>query len=307
MRTCFLLGWHGTMNIGDDLMAILYINEVEDKYDEIYSFKRFYQLENNMVLSKYKAIRKMFTSDDLMVSGGNIFLISSKKSYLKLILFFTVFYFRKFFSKPTYIDSIGLDLKVGKFNRYILLKVLNQVHSVSVREHLSYRYLKYTKVFLNHDYHLEINYDRVYRYDKELLTKYKVDKIKNNLLWFISGQPASKDINEAEKTKKTLSLIESKHRLNELNITFFCQNKEDIKRVEKILSRNSLIQNCKVELYNYKKLKQQMEMISSSDFVIAERYHGGILAEAMQLKWYKLAFSEKLERAYLPNKYCLNC
>jgi len=50
-----------------------------------------------------------------------------------------------------------------------------------------------------------------------------------------------------------------------------------------------------------------MNMIASSDITVVERYHGAIISEALQLRWYKLAFSEKLERAYIPNKYCLNC
>lgn len=307
MKSCFLLGWHGTINIGDDLMAELYINEVKSKYTYIYSFERYYNIKDNIVLSKYKAFIKMLTADDLMVSGGNIFLISSKKSYLKLLLFFIAFYIRKVLNKPIYIDSIGLDLKVGKVNRYILLKILKQVNTLSVREPLSYRYLRYCKHNITLKYDLELNYDRVYRYSKYLLSKYKTYKHEKNLIWFISGQPANKDKDTNLKTDNILQSLQEEYNISKRNIVFFCQNKKDLDRVEALKKRYSIINKYKIILYDYEKLGEQMNMITSSDIAVVERYHGAIISEAVHLRWYKLAFSEKLERVYIPNQYCLNC
>ncbi len=301
MKDCFLLGWHGTINIGDDLMAILYINENKKEYKKIYSFNKMYTVSGTIGLSKFKGFLKMLSSDDLVISGGNIFLISSKKSYIKLSVFYFIFFIRKLFAKPTYIDSIGLDLNIGKTNRFILLKIISLVTSISVREPLSYRYLK--KQYIDSS----LNYDRVYRYKEILQKKYQLDNKNKNILWFISGQPAKKNKFEKAKTEIFLKYLNEKYSLNEFKIIFFCQNKDDIDRVEELLMKYPYLKNSKMEFYEYLKLEAQMKIIASCSFTVVERYHGAILSEALKLNWYKLAFSEKLERAYLPNHYCLNC
>lgn len=92
-KSALVFGYQGLNNIGDDLMFMTGFYN----FLEIYSIKRPYRILNETHLSYFKYSIKLLLQNQLVFSGGNIFNIATKLSYIKLAFFMFLFFLERFF------------------------------------------------------------------------------------------------------------------------------------------------------------------------------------------------------------------
>ena len=286
----FLFGYNGLGNIGDDLMhESLVVKLPKEKIK--FSYLKNYQTKDEVQCQGVKLIYRMLVSKKFFIVGGNVFSYERPKSYLKIIYYLMIFSFRRLLGKENIIVSVGLDLKEGKFWRQLVLSAINFCDSVSIRDNLSYRYMR--RNIKNNAINILFEYDRVFRekdYIRSLSCKLDNNPFGKYLLWWVSYPAFIKNSNSenlSNKYKEKLMMYE--------NVVFFCQGDKDKDRALNII-KDLKICNYIIYNYNYNKLQEAINIISSASFVVTERYHGAILAEVFQTRWTPIAFSEKLSR-----------
>ncbi|BDY13416.1 polysaccharide pyruvyl transferase family protein [Hydrogenimonas cancrithermarum] len=298
MKDCFLLGYHGLGNIGDDLMAKSFLIEKKSFYNKIYTGKLLYPFQGVKSLNGLRKLIYMFLADDLVTTGGNIFSYERKKSIFKIIFIYMLFLFRKKIGKTNIIDSIGLDLEIDKRLRKIIIKTFLLADHISLRDNFSYRYLRYCFFYLKIEKNITMQPDRVIRSKTALLKQYNTYlkcSEKEFFIWFIS-QPAAKKNKYSLQITKDFIINNNIFKKTQKGI-LFCQGNEDILRANQI--RQILEPNIKCDIINYscnEDIENLLSILPCSKFVVTERYHGALLAEIYEKSWYKLPFTEKLDR-----------
>lgn len=268
-----IFGYFNSGNIGDDLMlsALLDRCKIND----------FLPVNN---LRNIKNILKLLLAKKLYFSGGNIFSKESYSSFLKIFVFILVFKYRRLMQYSTEIFSIGLDLKQGKFWRFLVLFALNNLKNIEVRDVLSYRYLRmYSRV--NTGY----KYDSVYYYIQSKKSEINLVDFKENndgIVWFIS---AVSNLTQENR----INFLKSINKDNK-KISFFCQQLDDEKIAKKM--QENFLDNSRIIRYSKDKISEYISTIIYSNFVISERYHVGVMSEGLQKKWYSIGRTEKLNR-----------
>ncbi|MFQ6370355.1 hypothetical protein [Shewanella sp. YIC-542] len=292
----FLYGYNGLGNIGDDLMYLSLINSLPNDALKFSNDKQ-YEMPGGIRCRGFNLLGRIIFSDVFMIIGGNVFSYERKKSYLKLLFFVVVFAVRKISGKKNEIDSVGLDLKEGKFWRAIVLVCLSFVNEISLRDKLSYRYsrryLKLNKISLK--------FDRVFReskFIKGLTCEALAGNMDNahkfhcDIIWWVSA-PAYKKSKRTELLPNDLSKYKSECKGK--MVVFFCQGEEDMSRADLIIA-NLNLENFKVFNYNFDNLNESLLYMWNAKKVITERYHGAVLAEVFDTKWASVSFTEKLSR-----------
>ncbi len=298
-NNCFLFGYHCLGNIGDDLMAMAFLKTESNKYKKVYSRKSKYSVGNFEECDGYILFKMLLLSDSFVTTGGNIFSYERKKSYLKLLFLFFLLFIRKKLNKISTIDSVGLDLKVGKWWRWFVVKILNQCSNVSLRDNLSYRYVRR---YISKNVNFSYKYDRVYRNrtNLEYLTEEGEPKCENYIFWFIS-EPG---VRKSKKVDKDIAqIIQNISKIDCGKMVYlFCQEPGDVLRsklISKLLSDKSY--ETQVINYDFEKISDTLNKVKNADLIITERYHGAILAENFDKPWVTLQCTEKLTRVR-PNK-----
>lgn len=288
---CFLFGYNGLGNIGDDLMFKGMLNDLPESMKR-YSYKRDYQIGNEIQVGALRAFFLMLTCKEFIIVGGNVFSFERSKSYVKIMSYLILFTIRRVFGLKTIVDSVGLDLKENSLWRTLVLQCLNKCQKVSLRDELSYRYMRaFSKIkSLNYDF------DRVYRNKKDLFNQCQKNScFDNSWVWWVSGPAYRKNSNKIDNISININF--------EVNVIFFCQEDYDVERAHKI-AKEYKIKNYDILYYNFENINECLVVFKSSSQVITERYHGAVIAEAMNVPWLSIPFSEKLKRIK-PNKYMI--
>jgi polysaccharide pyruvyl transferase WcaK-like protein len=199
--------------------------------------------------------------------------------------------------KKNSLYSAGLNLtKTSKTWRILTMLCLKGFNNVELRDKLSFRYIrKYSNIS-----NLRYNFDSVYLYWKIITDPFKPAKKKKYLTYFLS-EPAK---NNNRRKEEFIQISNYINRHNAANILIVCQTMEDLKTANILIS---MIKNkkCKAVLYSFKSLSNIIFQISKSKLIITERYHGGVIAEALGIEWVAASQTEKLTRL-LPNKFKIN-
>lgn len=292
----FLYGYNGLGNIGDDLMYLGLINSLP-KNEPKYSSKKNYEMPGEIQCNGFELFFRIMLSNVFMIIGGNVFSYERPKSYLKITFFIITFLIRRLLSKKNVIDSVGLDLKEGRFWRLLVLMCLNFVDEISLRDKLSYRYARrYLKSKC-----IYFKFDRVFR-ESEFIRELSLEASKQecdhneklgcDIIWWVSS-PAYKKSNMIDLLPCDISKY--KEKCKGKGIVFFCQGIDDVNRAEDIAKFLSL-EKYEIFNYNFKNLKFSLLYMKAAPLVITERYHGAILAEVYDTDWVSVPFTEKLNR-----------
>ena len=298
----YLLGWQGNGNIGDDLMAELWIAENPLDSDNVYSYKRSYMIKGIKGCSLLSSIWYMIKSDKLVLSGGNALIFVRFRSYLKGGALMILFALRKALNKCTVIDSFGLDLKASVFKRHLSVFIIRFVDSVCFRDELSFRYVKFLSgLNSNNKSKYSLNIDRVLREKKSLIEMAQSNEklsIKGSyIMWFVSGLASERNTNRGLYANNVICEIKNEILLDSCTVVLFCQDVFDRNRAKYLVSKyrfNKYIYYT----YSYDALGYALKLILNSNLVITERYHGYIMAEVFDKKCFVLPVTEKLKRAY---------
>ena len=284
-----VFGYQGLNNIGDDLMFIIGLYD----FPEIYSFKRPRKILSEVHQNYLDFFLNLLFNDQLVFSGGNIFNIATNSSYLKLVFFMILFFFRSFFRKKTVLNSAGFNFNSSnKIQNFMTLFCLKRATHIFVRDIKSYNFLIKNK-FENISFRDDIVY-----YERDFIIKRfpSIEEIGDNIVWFVSKQNNSENI-FFNKIKK--------HIKKNTNITFIIQDSSDLQKTNNLISQNKLYEG-KFDLvqYYYGNIKNIISLIKKSKLVVTERYHGAVLAEIFSKNWVLAGDSEKLTN-FMINDYKL--
>lgn len=274
---CF--GYQGLGNIGDDLMHLAVLSEIESAYVRQGQKIRMCDFEE----PHFSYIYKIFTIDKLVFTGGNIFSIESKKSYLKLLFFLTVVAFRRTLNKSTQAVSVGINLKVSWLAKKIILKIIESLDYIHIRERQSSEFCKE-----------HIDKDIVLKPDIVLTHDYKLNNIitskyKTPYSIYFPSSPARYELS---RSNNELNLNAPKFKNHK--IISICQTFGDEK-----YSRSLAIENMEIIRYDIKKLELILESIQGADEIVTERYHGAVLAIKYNIEYHTPIKSEKLSKVYI--------
>jgi polysaccharide pyruvyl transferase WcaK-like protein len=278
------IGYYGQGNIGDDLM---YYSSIRSK-ENIYSLKTKYKILSESHISNFTFIKKMFFEQtELIFSGGNIFNISSFKSYFKFLTFYIILKFRFSKKQINTFHSVGFNFtSQSKILRYFVLCILNNADFLHVRDLISYRFIRrFSNV------KIVFKPDSVFTNIREIKKNFSVKTTKksNNLtVVFISSQNLN--------FRTTIEILKSENVKN--TVMFFCQSKEDVIIAKKMISDNDFFLDTTICKYEYKKLNYYLNVFQNCKQIITERYHGAVLAEAFNVPWYMSGDSEKLKNIF---------
>lgn len=286
----FLFGYNGLGNIGDDLMFECLIAKLPQS-ERIFSYKRNYTIANEIASAGMKLFFRMIFASNFIIVGGNVFSYERKKSYLKVFFYIVIFFFRFLLGKKNIIDSVGLDLKESVCWRYLVLKSINLCYSVSIRDSLSYRYVRRNA---KRGLAISFEYDRVFRekeHIKNIIERHDLVPTHdpNSLMWWVSA-PAYKKKANKEQLELCYKLVAKYDK-----VIFFCQGQCDSDRALKIVDQLK-IKNHEIYSYSYNRKDEAINILVNSSHIITERYHGAVLAEVFCKNWQPIPFSEKLLR-----------
>ena len=277
-KSILVFGYQGLNNIGDDLMFISGFHE----FPKIFSVKRPYKILNEIHQNNFNFFIKLLIKDQLVFNGGNIFNVATNLSYVKLVFFMMLFFFRKLFNKKTVLNSAGFNFSSSdSIQQFMTLFCLKRATHIFVRDFNSYNFLIKNK-FEN----ISFRDDIVYYNRKFIIKKFPFKtKTENSILWFVSKQN-----NKAVFFKKLRKEIKTS-----TNIIFVLQDSTDLQKANDYILQNKLKEGTfKLIQYNYLNINIIMTLINKSKLIVTERYHGAVLAEIFSKKWIMAGDSEKL-------------
>lgn len=285
-KSIVVFGYHGLNNIGDDLMFITGFYD----YPKIYSIKRPYKILSEVHQNYLDFFINLIINEQLVFSGGNIFNVATNFSYIKLIFFMILFFFRSLFRNKTILNSAGFNFTTSNnIQKFITFFCLKRATHIYVRDIKSYNFLIKNK-FKNISFRDDIVY-----YQKEFVIKRfsSSEEVEGNIIWFVSKQNNSETffLNKINKQIKKIT-----------NITFIIQDSSDLKKAnDYILQNKSYKGKFNLVQYDYKNIKNIMSLIKKSKLIVTERYHGAVLAEIFSKKWVLAGDSEKLINLMINN------
>lgn len=274
---CF--GYQGLGNIGDDLMHLAALSEIESAY--VRQGQKIRMCDFEELNSSY--IYKMFTVDTLVFTGGNIFSIESKKSYLKLFFFLTVVTFRQALKKSTQAVSVGINLKVSWLAKKIVLKIIKSIDYIHLREKESSEFCK-EHIDKDIDLKPDVVLTHDYKFHNIIVSKSKTPYS----IYF----PSSAARYELRRLNNLSNLNAPKFKNHK--IISICQTAGDEE-----YSRSLAIENMEIIRYDIKNLELILQSIQGADEIVTERYHGAVLAIKYNIEYQTPIKSEKLSKIYI--------
>ncbi|MEZ8833792.1 polysaccharide pyruvyl transferase family protein [Vibrio cyclitrophicus] len=290
----FLFCYSGLGNIGDDLMFKGLVNNYEPG-TYICRTKQYKIKDELETKGSFDYFIQSIKSHEFMIVGGNIFSYERPISYGKLLNFYVIFLLRKILKKKTTVDSIGLDLNEGVVWRSIVRSILKLADQVSIRDELSFRYLRASGLDVKY------SFDRVYRERKNIFSGLDRENSSDSIIWWVSHPAAKKNSNTYDENKTKIIIDEY---VKDSKVLFFCQEPGDVVRANYLVKENDITE-YEIRNYSYIEIDSILESFNTSKIFVTERYHGAVIAEALNIPWVSIPFSEKLNRLK-PNKMKIN-
>ena len=167
----FLYGYFGFNNFGDDLLLKILIENIEKRDKEAFFYIRNYKeisflkskdnifftnieqiiiSKGNKVIKFLKYFKEGFKyikqSDILVIGPGGLFLDKGKFNFSLFFLYLFVKY-AYLLNKKVVIIGISIDLIANYVNLYLIKQIFSHSDFISVRDFISYSYVKYLKNF----------------------------------------------------------------------------------------------------------------------------------------------------------------
>lgn len=292
-----IISWWPAHNIGDDLLAITFINNTNfDRYI-FTSFrtktktvrKSIKSIQNNIKFSK----KVFFKSDDsvsellndenayLIKIGGSVWsehTLSQKYEFLRRIGKNKVVYFG---------NNLSLSRERGKY-----IEKINELFDASlftsVRDSFSIKGTNLKRFY----------YDPVYSINNSTIKSCK--KTKSGVVSISVAYPDSVFNYNFDKNilyLKIHSILETIPNIKEINLLSF-HNKKDIPICEElysILNEKSIYKNLKISIIKYNNIKTTIGFIKKAEYMINTRFHSIVLSNLMRKKSFNISYDTKNE------------
>ena len=285
MKKVLVSGYIGFNNFGDE--AIFYSlsnhlkklefdvsvlcsnkNIVKEKYDvKTYNFKKPFEI-----------IKAIFNCDILISGGGS--LLQNKTSNFSLFYYLSILLIAKLLFKKTIIFAQGIEPINGKFQTFITKSVLKTANFISVRDENSFNLLKSWKL------NPVLVSDPIYSIIENIKVK---DKKEEEIIIQLRD---FKNINKKFLTDLA-DAIKENFSDKKINIFSFQDeiDEKPCKQFIEILKQN----NIKANYIPNKPIKETIEIVNNSKYMISTRLHGVLISHALKVKTFALIYDKKLE------------
>ncbi len=283
MKKILISGYVGFDNFGDEAIFYALASHLKKTNNivSVFSGNPKKTSENFEVKAYYfkniaQIIKAIFNTDILISGGGS--LLQDKTSSFSLYYYLFILVIAKLFFKKTVIFAQGIEPMKQKNNEILLKLVLKTSDFISVRDKNSQHYLK------------KLGIDSILLSDPvySILQETKISEKKEGLIVQLRK---TKNINEDFLSKLALEI--TKNYKNTIKILPLQESldKEICEKFKDILANFG----ARTEIISKTSIKEIIETINASEYMISTRLHGAIVSSAVKTKTFTLNYDEKLK------------
>jgi len=293
----FLYGYFGFNNFGDDLLLEKLLKNIKKRDKKAFFYIRnkekidFLKNENNIELTCLESIiytdsnifyklfsylKKSFNyinkSDIFVIGPGGLFLDKGKVNKSIIVLYLLVKY-ASFKNKKIVIVGTSFDIIANPFNLFLLKKIFLLSSFISVRDSISYAYLKYMNIP-----NIVKSYDLVFLDIENKVFSVDMLKKKKRATIGLCFTDYYKDYEEDEiKRKKFLSKILKLVNLlqDNYNLTYISLQEDNEVR-DDVIYDFLISKNIKIEYINLN-MKNHKSFFDNYEVILTMRYHLALL------------------------------
>ena len=272
-------GYQALGNIGDDLMHLCILQ----KYKGVIVRRGRRLRDTDREVATVIYFLMTIFSKKLVFTGGNIFSVETKKSYLKLAFFVLITKLRKLLKLETEFYSIGLNREVPVFASHMTIQILKSASYLHVRDKYSYAFTKENGINSNLFPDIVLN---------SQLGHLNQLKLVNGESPYIVYFPSAPGAREGKRISTNFKVRKDAFQGREGYSII--QNPEDVYLASKNFPNSHMLR------YEYDNLIGILQLIQSAEMIVTERLHGAILAEHFKVPYVKYNNTEKLKNIFLP-------
>jgi polysaccharide pyruvyl transferase CsaB len=304
-KKILISGYYGFDNFGDDAILHTLLHNIKTNISNSQisvisknpvKIKQKYNI-NSVYTFNYMAILKHIITSDLFISGGGS-LLQDVTSFKSLIYYLSLIFLAKLFNVKTYVYAQGIGPINNKLGRVLTGFILKKVNLITVRDQQSKDFLD--KLGISSI----LTADPVWCFEEENLDKHLIlepQKIKVGVQlrdWSLLNDQKLESIANSLK----LNFADQKYQI----ILISLQDSKDLviaQKLEKFLKSKNPELN--VKLINKLSLFDSISLISQLDYLIAMRYHAGLVAIKYGIPTLTISYDPKVKtlskEAEIPN------
>lgn len=279
MKKLLLVGYFGFDNLGDELLLISLLDFIKCNFRDIEPVvlyrKDLPSVYGADVIPRRRLLSGIIKSDGICFSGGSI--IQDVTSIRSLLYYLGIVLIASLIGRPVIMISQGF----GPIRTWIgkkLIRILNLVHSISVRDRDSFEFLnksriKSPRIYEGSDLVLFLNIDN-----------FKIKDSSKNIDVIISIRESPNF-----KEKEFLSAFARFKKKNNLNIALFITHKEED---AKITERFATSLEC--EILTWDDPISAISLLSSARFIISMRLHPLIISSVLNIPFLGITYDPKV-------------
>lgn len=305
MIKIFIIGHHGMGNLGDDLMLIPIVNNINDIYINFHLKISAGEKLPVLIDQSYRVNRSilnifinMFWSDNIIVAGGTHMHYQERGlRFIKDIFFqYSLFSLAKFFNKKVYMLGVGLGPFSTRLTSSLASKAVSKCNKIEVRDSISYRWIKEVA---NYEGSLTLSEDPAIKY-LSILNIGKSNKISgtlgiNGFCFFESFKRVPKEDQIIARTiSKYLHNLINKNIVKNIRFFVFCSKpgRDSDSKFGIILKK--LLPKKHFELVNYSRNTSDfLYTLSECSLFISFRYHSMVAAHVLEIPQIGICYHQK--------------
>lgn len=293
MKRLLLVGYFGFDNLGDELLLISLLEFIKRNLPNIKPLvlygKDIPSVYGAEVIPRKRLISGILNSDGICFSGGSI--LQDVTSVRSLVYYLGIILLSLLMSKPVIMVSQGF----GPVNTWLgkrLIKILNSVYSISVRDQESLRFLNNFNITRPKIYQ---GNDLVFFLDKNSFKNRDIPK-ERDIIISIRESPGFRE----EEFLKAFTNFKER---NNLNISFFVTHKEEDTKITERFARKL---NCEILFWDDP--FSAIEILSSTKFIVSMRLHPLIISALLETPFLGITYDPKVNSllSLFPNSYSID-
>ena len=278
-RQILLVGYFGFDNLGDELLLISLLDFIRHNFQDIKPLvlygKNLPSVYGADVIPRKKLLSGIIKADGVCFSGGSI--IQDATSVRSLVYYLGIILLSFITGKPVIMVSQGfgpVETWLGKK----LIRILDLVYSISVRDVDSYKFLERSG----------IRRPKIYQ-GNDLVSFLDIDRFR------IEDSSVERDVlvsvREAEgfREEEFLDAFVRFREENNLNLAFFVTHKDEDARITEEFARKL---DCEILFWDDP--ISAMKILSSARFIVSMRLHPLIISSLLEIPFLGIIYDPKV-------------
>lgn len=279
MKELLLVGYFGFDNLGDELLLISLLDFIRRNLPDIKPLVLYGKDVRNIysaeVIPRKQLLFGIVRADGICFTGGSI--LQDVTSIRSLIYYIGIIFLSLLMNKPVIMISQGfgpIDTRLGKR----LIKILNLVYSISVRDRESLKFLN----------DFDIKRPKIYQGD-DLVLFLERDSFK------LEGSLEERDVIVSIREfpgfreEEFLEAFARFKEKNNLNMSFFVAHKEEDIGITERFAKEL---NCEVLFWDDP--LSALDIISSTKFIISMRLHPLVISVLLEVPYVGIIYDPKI-------------